>query len=86
MKQASQPGSIVATPAQSFYGQNVVLTATFSAAGGTAPMTGTVAFYDGTTYLGSAPLYDTGDPTGTSSLSTSALPVGADALTAGLLG
>jgi hypothetical protein len=83
VKEASRAGTIVATPAQTFYGQNVVLTATFSAtAAGSAPMTGTVAFYDGTTYLGSAPLNDTGDPTGTSSLSTSALPVGADALTA----
>ena len=83
VKEASQAGTIVATPAQAFYGQNVVLTATFSAAAaGSAPMTGTVAFYDGTTYLGTAPFNDTGDPTGTSSLTTSALPVGADALTA----
>ena len=45
---------------QTFYGENVVLTATFSAtANGSAPMTGTVMFYDGTTYLGSRHLVAT---------------------------
>ena len=79
-------GTIVSSLAQSYYGQEVTLTATFTATpAGSAPMTGTVAFYDGNTYLGTEPLIATGaadlqrqtrpcrGPTvsGTSSLSTS---------------
>jgi hypothetical protein len=57
VKEAAQAGDIVASAPQTYYGQNVTLTATFSAtAAGMAPMTGTVAFYDGDTYLGTAPL------------------------------
>jgi hypothetical protein len=60
VKQGSQAGDIVSSAPQTFYGENVVLTATFSApAAGDAPMTGTVAFYDGDNYLGSAPLQST---------------------------
>ncbi len=52
------PGRLVG--AQTFSDQNVVLTATFSAtAVGSAPMTGTVAFYDGNTYLGTVALVAT---------------------------
>ena len=41
-------------------GQEVTLTATFySTPAGSAPMTGTVAFYDGNTYLGTEPLIAT---------------------------
>ena len=56
VKSASQAGNITSSSPQTFYGQNVVLTATFSATQvGSFPMTGTVAFYDGATYLGTAP-------------------------------
>ena len=61
VKSASQAGNITSSAPQTYYGQNVVLTATFSAtANGSAPMTGTVAFYDGETYLGTAPLVANG--------------------------
>ena len=57
VESAGESGNIVSSAPQTFYGQNVVFTATFSAsASGAAPMTGTVAFYSGQTYLGSAPL------------------------------
>ena len=70
-------GVIVTSLARSYYGQEVTLTATFTATpAGSAPMTGTVAFYDGAVYLGTEPLVATGDPVGTSDLSTSLLAVG----------
>ena len=76
-------GSITVTPSQSSFGETVTLTATFSApAVGTAPMTGSVTFYDGTINLGTAPLTATGDPSGTASLSISSLAVGNDPITA----
>jgi hypothetical protein len=60
VKQGSQAGGVVASLPQTFYGENDVLTATFSATeSGSAPMTGTVAFYDGTSYLGTAHLIAT---------------------------
>jgi hypothetical protein len=44
---------VVSSAPQTFYGQNVVLTATFSATEvDSFPMTGTVSFYDGSTFLG----------------------------------
>ena len=53
-------GNIVSSLARSYYGQEVTLTATFySTPAGSAPMTGTVAFYDGNTYLGTEPLIAT---------------------------
>ena len=81
------PGNIVASPSQSTYGQDVTLTATFSAArAGSALMTGTVSFYDGNTYLGTAPLSATGEGTGLrgglSSLPTSSLAIGNHTITA----
>ncbi len=80
------PGNIVSSLSQSSYGQDVTFTATFSAAvGGSAPMTGTVNFYDGNTYLLTAPLVATGAGSlrgGTSSLSTSSLTIGSHTLTA----
>jgi Bacterial Ig-like domain (group 3)/Right handed beta helix region/Periplasmic copper-binding protein (NosD) len=82
VKDLTEAGGIVSSLPQSFYGETVVLTATFTATLGTAPMTGTVAFYDGTTYLGTAPLIDSGDPSGTASLPTSALTVGNHVITA----
>ena len=91
-------GTIVSSLAQSSYGEEVTLTATFSATpAGSAPMTGTVAFYDGNTYLGTEPLIATGAATsarrcswphaspmvsGTSRLSTSSLSVGDHIITA----
>ena len=99
VKAASQAASLNSSSPQTFYGQDVTLTATFSAtANGSAPMTGTVMFYDGTTYLGSAPLTsssssaidfavvspDLGVSTvsGQASLSTSSLVVGNHVITA----
>jgi large repetitive protein len=80
-------GNIVASLSQSSFGQDVTLTATFSAArDGSEPMTGTVSFYDGSTYLGTAPLSATGGGTGLrgglSSLLTSSLAVGKHNVTA----
>ena len=99
VKSASQTESLESSSPQTFYGQTVTLTATFSAtANGSAPMTGTVMFYDGSTYLGSAPLTLTSPsaidssvvspdqvaPTvsGQASLSTSSLTVGDHVITA----
>ncbi|MGA2705248.1 MAG: Ig-like domain-containing protein, partial [Isosphaeraceae bacterium] len=57
VKAAAVPGKIVSSPAHPYYGQEVTLTASFSATpAGSASMTGTVAFYDGNTYLGTEPL------------------------------
>jgi parallel beta-helix repeat protein len=92
-------GTIVSSLSQAYFGQAVTLTANFSAtSAGSAPMTGTVDFYDGTTFLGSAPLNATGAssvqadfviadaqaPTvsGASSLSTSTLGMGEHTITA----
>ncbi len=91
VKAQANSGSIVSSLPQSFFGQDVTLTATFSStAAGSAPMTGTVAFYDGNTYLGTKPLITAsaaglpgaGSPaaplvvSGTSSLPTSSLGIG----------
>jgi Bacterial Ig-like domain (group 3) len=82
-KSSAEAGTIVASLADAFYGETVTLTATFEAtAVGSMPMSGTVAFYDGTVYLGTAPLIATGDPSGTASLSISSLAVGNDPITA----
>ncbi len=60
VKAAAVPGKIVSSPAQSYHGQVVTLTASFSATpAGSARMTGAVAFYDGNTYLGTEPLIST---------------------------
>ena len=76
-------GVIVTSLAESYYGQEVTLTATFTATpAGSAPMTGTVAFYDGTVYLGTEPLIAEGDPVGAANLSTSLLAVGDHIITA----
>ncbi|WZO98058.1 right-handed parallel beta-helix repeat-containing protein [Isosphaeraceae bacterium EP7] len=66
---ATEGGQVVSSTPQSFYGQDVTLTATFEATAlGQTPMTGTVSFYDGSTFLGTATLI----PTGISGLSVSA--------------
>jgi large repetitive protein len=92
-------GTIVSSLSQAYFGEAVTLTANFSATpAGSAPMTGTVDFYDGTTFLGSAPLTATGasgvqadfvtadapSPTvsGAASLSTSSLSLGEHTITA----
>jgi hypothetical protein len=59
-KAPSQTGDLASSAPQVFYGQQVTLTATFTATyNGSDPMTGTVAFYDGTTFLGTATLGST---------------------------
>ena len=56
-KQPTQPGPVTSSAPQTFYGQTVTITATFSTTqAGNSPPTGTVAFYDGSTFLGTAPL------------------------------
>ncbi len=63
VKREAPSGTLVASIAQSSYGEDVTFTANFTAAAvGTDPMTGTVAFYDGTTYLGTEPLASTFPP------------------------
>ncbi len=64
-------GAVVASPSQPYYGQPVTLTATYSSGNGMAAPTGTVAFYDGDIYLGSAELV----PTGTSGSATAQLAI-----------
>ena len=77
LKAETISGVIVTSLPQTYYGQDVTLTATFTATpAGSAPMTGLVAFYDGDVYLGTEPLIAAGDPSGTSNLSTSSLSVG----------
>jgi len=50
-------GDVDASAPQVYFGQEVTLTATFTAnSDGQTPMTGTVDFFDGDTYLGTAPL------------------------------
>src|SRR5262249_4752498 len=71
--------SLASSANPSVFGQSVTLTATVSAAAG-AP-TGTVTFKLGTTTLGTAPLVQNGTVF-TASLTTSALPVGNDSITA----
>ncbi|MDG3002847.1 Ig-like domain-containing protein [Paludisphaera mucosa] len=63
-------GAIVSSDPQVYYGETVTLTATFSAVSAGSAMTGTVAFYDGDVYLGSAPLAGPGS----SGLAASAPP------------
>lgn len=61
----------------SILGTNVTFTATVTISGG-IPVTGSVTFYNGGTYLGSGTL----NGSGTATFSTTALPVGSDAITA----
>ena len=81
----TQPGHITASVTQPSFGQMVSFTATFSATkAGSGPLSGTVAFYNGATLLGSVPLVSSGGslPGGTASLPTSALAVGSDSVSA----
>ena len=96
---ATASGAVDSSLAESFYGEMVTLSATFTATpAGSAPMTGTVTFYDGSTSLGTEPLVADGPDavfaaimivpdvsqsvSGTSSLSTSALTAGNHNITA----
>ena len=82
VKAQTLPGTIASSLPQSTYGEAVTITVTFSApAVGSAPMTGTVAFFDGATYLGTAPLVDP-PVSGTASLSLSSLAIGSHTITA----
>ena len=73
---SSQAGAVVSSSPQTFYGESVTLTATFQAtADGSAPMTGTVAFYDGSQFLGTATLV----PSGSGSPTAAILPLGVSA-------
>ena len=92
VKSSSNAGDVVASTPQTFYGENVNFIATFSATSNNGlPMTGTVAFYSGSTYLGTEPFIASGPAalssarpespagamaSGTSTLPTSSLPVG----------
>jgi uncharacterized repeat protein (TIGR03803 family) len=68
---------LAAAPTTVYFGQNVMLTATVTPVTPMTPApTGTVAFYDGTTELGTSAL--TG---GSAVWNTTTLPVGADSLT-----
>ena len=54
---ATASGAVDSSLAESFYGEMVTLTATFTATpAGSAPMTGTVTFFNGNTFLGTEPL------------------------------
>ncbi|MFY9853825.1 MAG: Ig-like domain-containing protein, partial [Terracidiphilus sp.] len=64
-------------PNPSNYGESVTLTASVSSSGGTPPNGETVKFMSGSTSLGTATL-----TSGVASLTTTALPVGADSITA----
>jgi Bacterial Ig-like domain (group 3)/IPT/TIG domain len=85
-------GTLVSSMPQSSQGERVTFTATFTTTEvGTDPLTGTVAFYDGTTYLGTVPLTgkaglsnSVASPmvSGTASLSTSSLAAGRNSITA----
>ncbi len=96
---ATESGNVTSSAPQTFYGENVVFTATFSSsAAGAAPMTGTVTFYSGQTYLGSAPIVpassgairasvvafaeNSATVSGQATLPTSLLPVGNSVITA----
>ena len=98
-KASANAGVIVASSPQTFYGQAVTLTATFSAtAVGGSPLTGTVDFFDGSTYLGTATLAGPGalraaiasvsvaTVFGHANLMTSALSVGEHVITAAYSG
>jgi len=76
--QSNMPGTVA--------GQPITLTATVTAGGnGTAP-SGTVTFFSGSTQLGTAPLSNvqnnSGSFTGTATLTTNQLPSGMDSITA----
>jgi hypothetical protein len=74
---SSAADTLAATPANPTLGSPVTLTFTVPLVNGVAP-TGSVAFYNGTTLLGTGTI----SASGVATLTTSALPVGTDAVTA----
>jgi hypothetical protein len=77
--QAATGTSLNSAPNPSVFGQTTILTATVTVvAPGSDTPTGTASFFDGATLLGTAPLNGSGQ----ASFATSALPVGANSLTA----
>ena len=73
--------SLTATTGPVVYGQSVTLSATVSPASGSTTPTGTVTFLDGSTTLGTGTL-----TAGVATLTTTALPEGADTITASYAG
>jgi hypothetical protein len=69
--------TLTSSPSPSVFGQSVTLTATVTPSSGTGTPTGTVTFYAGSTPLGSATL-----ASNKATLMTTAIPVGAQAMTA----
>ncbi len=60
---ASTTGQVTTSHSQSYFGQQVAFTAQFTAPQNASfSMTGTVAFYDGLTYLGTSTLISNGNP------------------------
>jgi subtilase family serine protease len=70
--------TITAAPTSILYGQSVLLTATVASSSTTGTATGSVTFLNGSTTLGTGTL----NSSGVATLSTTALPVGADSITA----
>ena len=79
VNQAAATASLTSTPNPSSFGQTATLTVLVApVAPGAGIPTGTVSFFDGSSLLGTVPL----DGTGTGTLTTSTLDVGAHAITA----
>ncbi len=74
---ATDSGTLTTSNATPVFGQSVTLTDTLTSVNGIIP-TGTVTFYNGTTALGTG----TVNASGVATLTTSALPVGTDSVTA----
>jgi hypothetical protein len=76
--------TLVPSIPQASYGEDVTFTATFTVtAVGTDPITGTVAFYDGTTYLGTEPLASTSQTNAAPSLAAAPSIAGASPTVSG---
>ncbi len=83
VNQIATTTTVTASPNPQYAGQPVTLSAAVSpSASGAGEPTGSVSFFDGTTELGTGTL----GSNGTASFTTSALPVGSDAITAQYLG
>ena len=74
---ATDSGTLTTSNATPAFGQSVTLTDTLTSVNGVIP-TGTVTFYNGTTALGTGSV----NASGVATLTTSALPVGTDSITA----
>ena len=82
VNQAGTTTALVSATNPSVFGQSVTLTATVSAAApGSGTPAGTVTFYDGSTSLGTASL-----SAGSARFTATALPTGADSITASYVG